>query len=123
MEEGEQWSGWLSSETTQWSDLAESVTLDPGFVVYQTRQKCESLSCGFEEENVSFVLTPPEEVPFFSFTRYAQAFSPLGIPPNWLYTIFGYALGEQVVIARLSVASTVPTIECLSLPRPVSFPW
>lgn len=35
---------------------------------------------------------PPEPLPFFSFTRYAS--SPLVDEPLWLYTLFGYVLGD-----------------------------
>lgn len=111
----------------QWSDLADPCTLDPGFSVYMTRQKCERLACGFDGEGVDFVLQAPEDVQFFSFTRYAQAVSTLiDLPPKWLYTVFGYALDQQVILVRLSVPDKVlgtPEIECLYLPRPVSFPW
>jgi hypothetical protein len=121
-----EWDGLVTSENTTWAEIADAETIDPGFSVFLAREAAERLVCGFVGTEVKVALQAPQETRFFSFTRYAQAFSPLGMPPNWLYTIFGYVLEQQVIVARLSVPNRMigtPEIECLSLPRPVSFPW
>lgn len=111
---------WLSSAETTWRAISQQLLLDPGFTIYQTREPLYGIRLGIDGEDLISVLVAPQPVPYFSFERYAQPLASVDIGATWLYSVFGYALADQVVCLRI-----YPTqeIEYLLLKRPVAFPW
>ncbi len=114
-----QTSKWFSSEETSWRAISQQIALDPGFTVFQTRGTVEQLDIELEGSIVLTSLVAPQPVPFFSFERYAQPLHTIETA-HWLYSVFGYALGDQVVCVRVRQGYI---LEHLLLARPVAFPW
>jgi hypothetical protein len=112
---------WYNSLEHSWRDLSTPTEIGPGCSVYLADRPAHLMLICFPGENVVSKLLPPAPAQFFSFDRYT---SPLGgnpeEPPTWLYTVYGYLLGDQAVISRYYATKD---LETLVLPRPVSFPW
>lgn len=98
------------------------VELNPGFVIHQTRGPIHTLRLGLQGQDVISVLTPPQPTFAFAFDRFAQGMRlhPGELTEFWLYSVYGYILGDEVACVRIYPTQEV---EYLLLPRPVSFPW
>lgn len=78
------------------------------------------LELAIGSETVVVRLLPPAVAQFFSFDRYAAALTQDASIPVWLYSVYGYLLGDQAILIRYYAHQE---LEHLVLPRPVAFPW